>query len=57
MSQNELLLRKYIQDLVESKEFKEKIKRNWIFGAIDFACSAGLIDTDTYTALLAEYNF
>lgn len=56
MSQNELLLRKYIQNLAESKDFKEKTKRNWMFGAIDFSYDAGLIDGDTQKELMAEYD-
>lgn len=57
MGEHEAALRKYVKYVLSpEKPYHGSTARGWAFGAIDFACSAGLIDGDTYKGLLEEYG-
>lgn len=48
-------LREYAESLYSKPEYKDHAD-NWVFGAIDFAFVADLIDESVYKALVNEYH-
>ena len=48
-------LEAYCEDVLSCKYCEEKQARNWAFGAIDFACNAGLITVEEFDELLEKY--
>lgn len=57
MEDYEATLKKYIESLLSKREeIRPRTIRNWIFGAINFAFSAKLINIITYDRLLKEYG-
>ena len=48
------MLGKYCGKTIADSRYSDNLKRNWTFGAIDFACNAGLISAEEYRALLKE---
>ena len=50
-------LEAYCEDVLSCKYCEEKQARNWAFGAIDFACNAGLITVEEFDELLKKYAF
>lgn len=49
-------LKEYCVKVISNGKFSDKSKSNWAFGAIDFACNAGLISSREYEALLEEFQ-
>ena len=50
------MLGKYCGKTIADSRYSDNLKRNWTFGAIDFACNAGLISSREYEALLEELH-
>ena len=46
-------LEKYGRETISNSEYGRQ-KYEWVFGAVDFACNAGLISAEEYRALLKE---
>lgn len=51
----ETKLREYIEKTMNDEKFEKQARRNWAFGAVDFALLANLIDWSTYAELMDEY--
>ena len=51
----ETKLRGYIEKTMNDEKFGKQIRREWAFGAMDFAFSVSLIDWTTYSELMDEY--
>lgn len=49
-------LEEYCGKTIADSRYSDDLKRNWMFGAIDFACNAGLISSREYEALLEEFQ-
>lgn len=47
-------LEAYCRKTISDSRYNDNAKREWVFGAIDFACSAGLISAEEYRELLEE---
>lgn len=47
-------LEEYCKETIADSSYSDDSRRNWTFGAIDFACNAGLISAEEYRALLKE---
>lgn len=48
-------LEEYCRETISDSRYGNA-KRDWAFGAIDFACNAGLISSREYEALLEEFQ-
>ena len=48
-------LEEYCKEAIADSRYSDNSKCNWAFGAIDFACNAGLISSEEYRALLKEF--
>lgn len=48
-------LEKYGRETISNSEYGRQ-KYEWVFGAVDFACNAGLISSREYEALLEEFQ-
>ena len=48
-------LEKYGRETISNSEYGRQ-KYEWVFGAVDFACNAGLISSREYEALLQEFQ-
>ena len=48
-------LEKYCGKTISNSEYGSQ-KYEWVFGAVDFACNAGLISAEEYRALLKEFQ-
>lgn len=48
-------LEEYCKETIADSRYSDNSKCNWAFGAIDFACNAGLISSEEYRALLKEF--
>lgn len=53
----EMKLREYVEKRLNDEGYRKKERRDWAFGAVDFAANVGLINTVTYSALLEEFGF
>lgn len=49
-------LRKYIESALEFENVKVETKKNWAFGAVDFAFQSGLIDSNKFSEIAQEYG-
>ena len=49
-------LEDYCKETSADSRYSDNSKCNWAFGAIDFACNAGLISSREYEALLEEFQ-
>ena len=49
-------LKEYCGKVISDSRYSDSSRRNWVFGAIDFDCNAGLISSREYEALLEELN-
>ena len=49
-------LEEYCKEAIADSRYSDNSKCNWAFGAIDFACNAGLISSREYEALLEEFQ-
>ena len=47
---------KYCKDIAEDNNTQEKTKKNWMFGAINFAVSINMISTREAGALCRKYK-
>ena len=48
-------LEEYCKETISNSEYGRQ-KYEWVFGAVDFACNAGLISSREYEALLEEFQ-
>ena len=48
-------LEEYCEETIADSRYSDNSKCNWAFGAVDFACNAGLISAEEYRALLKEF--
>lgn len=48
-------LEEYCRKTISNSRYGKQ-KLDWVFGAIDFACSTGLISSEEYRALLEEFH-
>lgn len=48
-------LEAYCRETISNSEYSDA-KLDWVFGAIDFACSTDLISVEEYKALLEEFR-
>ena len=47
-------IEEYIVDVNKTEDVEGRVKRDWIFGAIDFCLTSKLISTDEYKDLLTK---
>lgn len=49
-------LKEYCRKILADDRVSELKRQEWAFGAMDFACSAGLISNEEYKELLEQFD-